>query len=194
MLGIDGVTAATVARLRDEAPGKLAELRTRLDRDRRALPDPTEILDYEPGQIEIGRWPLWYVQTVGQAPTPRIDELGQAATVYGYRYTTRVYAWLRGPDHTAESAMRNHLLAAQEILLAQPVLLDPDPPGSPYPGQHARIETGSISARTGAPEPARGKDTICAGYIEMRVATVETLGVPPTDITVDPDATTEIAQ
>lgn len=182
MLGTDGVTAATVARMQTAVPGKLVELRTRLGRDKRALPDPTVILDYEPGQVDAARWPFWYVQTVDQTAAPRADELDRYNPVFAYRYTVRVAVWQRGTEHTAEKAMRTHLLAAQEILLAYPVLLDPDDTETLFPGQHARIDPDGIRVRPGAPEIGRGRDTICAGWIEARVTTLETLTIAPIDV------------
>lgn len=183
MFGTDGATRIIAARLDTRHAAKLDELRTRLGRDVRQIPDPVDILTYEPGELPAARWPFWYVQTVSQDPRD-VAELDPAGDLWGYRYTVRAVCWLRGNNYDAEPGMRAHLLAMHEMLLEGRLLNDPDQ-STLFPGDMAELDPVSVKVRPGQPQATgRGIGTICAGFVEARVNTTEQLDWPASSGTV----------
>ena len=97
MLGMDGATAAVVARLRTALPTVLAGKRTALELTLQDLPDPVWIdvsaaVDPSSRVIDVNRFPMLYVAGTTTEPlTRRTADVGGVSYTATYQLTVVSY-------------------------------------------------------------------------------------------------------
>lgn len=186
MLGADGVANLLVERIQSVVPQRLAQIRLRYQVGTDVLPDPEQVLPFEPQQISVEKWPTLFVEvhdTLGKTGTTQ-QSSGAEIDLFSYRYRCRLYAWCRANDAlvdggAVEQQVRRMLLAIRESLLIKKVLIDDET----Y-GQTARVDPNTVKETYGQPGTDKAGLIISGAFVEVEILTYESLEAwpPPSDL------------
>jgi hypothetical protein len=92
---------------RQDLPTRLVGYRTWWGLDTETLPDPVQILSYEPAVAD--RWPMLYTMVLGTTSVERIDYDFDDNPRYEFRYNMRTYVWVRAVGSETVTDLRDNL-------------------------------------------------------------------------------------
>lgn len=168
MLGPEGAINLIASRLDMALPGKVAELRTRLNLDDPAL-SPDEVPDLrvplimhaepEDTSIELASFPAVYIVERNTSGTA-VVERGQYADRYRIPYAITFLIYVRDVSFTETKAqLRRMALAVREVVLAVPQLADDD-------DQAVTLERSGWSEKFGTPGNQQNIGIIAGSALE----------------------------
>lgn len=169
MIGPEGCVSLLAVTLADHLPGKISELRERLEvTDLRDLPSITQVWASQAVRVGIEDWPLIEITTRSDGsrrPLPDQDPaLGRAWRV---TYQTDIHVWARGDGYDHVVRVRNRLALAVHEILAQNLSLSPT--------VSARIDDSSIATSYSQLVDDDSQGTLSGARISLAIEVDEAL-------------------
>lgn len=175
MLGAEGVSSAIIQKIRDNAEGKIAQLRARYGAAADVLPMPAALYTTDQDVLSIENYPAIIcttVDTTGRIGNRQLSSDGEV-DVYQYKYRMRVFVYVTGHDYTDTDLLRKRfVLALREILLTNLILVD-------EAGQYALMEPNSVKESYSDVASNAASQLLAGAYLELEVTTAESLAAYP---------------
>lgn len=161
--------------LRQDIPTRLIGYRDYWGLDTSTLPDPVQILSYEPSVAD--RWPMLYTMVLGSNDVMRYDYDDEDNPRYEIRYNMRTYVWARAVGSEEVTDLRDNLTTVvMDALMDLPAVSSYNQTQLDCSGM---IDEGTIRVEFSDIFLLKGERMTSAAYIQYDIVMTETITRDP---------------